>query len=318
MPRLESDDGILVPMGRRWIAALATTAAVIGTLGAASAASALESCAAQPDVRVAFDGASGLESVAFDPRGRLFFTDSPNGELKMIPRRGAAPRTIVDGIDGPGGIVFRRNGDVLVGFGDTVAQGVDGPANPEAGLLLVKPKTGKSRVWVDGLQMANGVTRGPGGQIFASTDFGTGIDRIVGGAVELAWVPMNSPNGMIVDSRKRHLFVNQTFTADPTIQRVPLANPSRAKPYFTAQGEAGAALDGLARDAEDNLYAAANGGGAIWKVSGPDDGCVLAELDPFPKGPSDLAFGRGKGRFSKRSLFVTTFGGDLLELRHAR
>jgi sugar lactone lactonase YvrE len=306
-------------MRRNAIRLLAAIAAVgAGLLSAASPALALDDCPTQPDARIAYSDATRFESVAFDGDGRLYFTDSANGELLMIPRSGAEPRVIAEGIDAPGGIVFRRDGDVLVGFGDSIAQGADGEENPEAGLLQVDPKTGRSSVWVDGLQMANGVTRGPGGQIFASTDFGTGIDRIVGGVVELAWVPMDSPNGLIVDSSKRYLFANQTFTADPTIQRIPLANPAAAEPWFTAPGEAGAFLDGLTRDADDNLYAAANGSGEVWKVSGPDEACVLMQLDPFPSGPSDLAFARGKGRFPKGSLFVTTFGGELLQLRHAR
>lgn len=306
-------------MKRNAIRLIVGTAALgAGLLSTAPAALALESCPAQPDVRVAYSDTGKFESVAFDSKGRLFFTNSTKGELLMISRSGAEPRVVADGIDAPGGIVFRRDGDVLVGFGDSIAQGADGEESPEAGLLQVDPKTGKSRVWVDGLQMANGVARGPGGQIFASTDFGTGIDRIVGGVVQLAWVPMDSPNGMIVDSSKRYLFVNQTFTAAPTIQRVPLANPSAAKPYFSAPAEPGAFLDGLARDSDNTLYAAANGAGAVWKVSGPDDACVLMQRDPFPNGPSDLAFGRGEGRFPKGSLFVTTFGGQLLQLRHAR
>ncbi len=297
---------------------LAVAVTSMGLLSTASVAFALDACPTQPDVRIAYSDATRFESVAFDRDGRLYFTDSTRGELLMIPRSGADPRVVAEGIDAPGGIIFRRDGDVLVGYGDSIAQAADGEENPEAGLLLVDPRTGKTSVWVDGLQMANGVTRGPDGQVFASTDFGTGIDRIFGGAVELGWVPMDSPNGLIVDSSKRFLFANQTFTAAPTIQRIPLANPAAAKPWFTAPAEAGAFLDGLTRDADDNLYAAANGSGEVWRVSGPEDACVLMQRDPFPSGPSDLAFARGKGRFPKGSLFVTTFGGELLQLRRAR
>ncbi len=53
-------------------------------------------------------------------------------------------------------------------------------------------------------------------------------------------------------------------------------------------------------------------------MDGPDDACAVAELDPFPSGPSDLAFGRKGSGFSPHSLFVVTFGGELLELRNAR
>ncbi len=296
----------------------AFAAAVVCACATAADATALESCPSQATARTIYSAAGGFESIAFDRKGRLFFTNSSAGELLMIRRAGAKPKVVLDGIDGPGGIVFRRNGHVLVGFGDNVAQGSDGPANPEAGLIDVNPRNGRSKLFVEGLQMANGVTRGPGGQIFASTDFGTGVDRILGGAVELAWAPLDSSNGMVVDRRKKFLFVNQTFTPTPTIARVPLDDPTASIAWFSDAGEAGAFLDGLTRDADGNLYAAANGSGAVWKVSGRRDGCILWQGPPFPRGPSDLAFGRGKGRFAKGSLFATTFGGELLQLRHAR
>lgn len=298
------------------IAALA--AAALGALAAAASAAALDDCPAQPQGHPIYEAPGVFESVAVDSRGRLFFTNSTAGELLMIRRSGAKPKVVLDGIDGPGGIVFRRNGNVIVGYGDTIAQGADGEESPEAGLIEVDPRTGRNDVFVHGLQMANGVTRGPGGQIFASTDFGSGVDRVLGGAIELGWAPMEASNGMVVDRRKRNLLVNQTFTTPPTIRKVPLDDPTASKPWFTAPSDPGAFLDGLTRDAGGSLYAAANGAGEVWRVSSPRDACALWQGAPFPSGPSDVAFGRGKGRFPKGSLFVTTFGGELVQVRHAR
>ncbi len=304
------------PRTARTMTALATAA--LAALVAASSASALEPCPDQREGRPIHTAAGIFESVAVDRRGRLFFTNSTAGELLMIPRSGARARVVLDGIDGPGGIVFRRNGNVIVGYGDTIAQAADGEEDPQAGLIEVDPRTGRSHVFVHGLQMANGVTRGPGGQIFASTDFGSGVDRVRAGEIELGWAPMEGSNGMVVDRRKRHLLVNQTFTTPPSISKVPLDAPTASKPWFTAPSDPGAFLDGLTRDAGGNLYAAANGAGEVWRVSSPRDACVLWQGVPFPSGPSDLAFGRGKGRFPKGSLFVTTFGGELVQIRHAR
>ncbi len=306
-------DGRLTRTAGAAIVAVAVALAL--GLAIAQPASALENCSTMPSVRTIDTQTGKLESIAFDSRGRLFYTASTQGLLLMIPRAGAAPRVVLDGIDGPGGIVTRKDGDVLVGFGNTAAQAADGLLNPEAGLIRVDPDTGRSRVFVEGLQMANGVTRAPGGRIFASTDFGTGVDLVQHGEVQLEWATLESPNGMILDRRKRHLFVNETFTAVPTIQRMSLDNPP-GKPWFTAPEEPAAFLDGLTRAPDGTLYAAANGAGDVWRVDGPASGCVL--MDGTPIGPSDLAFGRGKGRFAKRSLFVTTFGGQLLELPHAR
>jgi sugar lactone lactonase YvrE len=290
--------------------------ALLALLLVPASAAAIDDCADRPEVRVISDGHGLLESIGVDRKGRIFFTDSDNGQLLMIPKRGAEPRVIADGIDAPGGIIFQRDsGRVLVGFGDSIEQAADGSLNPEAGLLRVDPKTGETVVHTEGLQMANGVARGPGNAIYASIDVGGGIDRIVRGTVRINWSNVLSANGMIADTERESLFVNQTFTA-AAIQRVPFDNPAGATTYYSAPlTDVAAGLDGLTRDGQNRLYAAANGAGQIWRVSGPDEACALADRAPFPSGPSDLAFGRkGKG-FGPRNLYVVTFGGELLELR---
>jgi len=300
--------------GGRWTVAL-VAATGLALLGAGPALAAPD-CPTQPQVRVLYQGSGVLESIGVNRRGRVFFTNSTTGELLKL-RPGREPKVVLDGIDGTGGIIFKRR-DLLVGFGNSIEQASDGAANPEAGLLRVDPRTGESSVFINGLQMANGVARGPGGAIFASNDVRTGIDRVQRRQVELEWASVTSPNGLIVDSTGRFLFANQTFTA-AAIQRIPLSNPAAAEPYFTAApADFAAGFDGITRDSRDRLYVAANGAGEVWRVDGPSKACVLLSRDPFPSGPSDLAFGRGHGVVSKRSLLVTTFGGELLEVRKAR
>jgi sugar lactone lactonase YvrE len=292
-------------------------ASIAAALVLAAPALAVEDCPTQTRARVLYSGDDVLESVAVDRKGHVYFTDSTAGTL-MKYRPGRKPRVILDGIDGTGGIVFKRNGDLLVGFGNSIDQASDGEADPEAGLLRVDPRTGKSSVFVDGLQMANGVARGPGGSIFASSDAGTGIDRVQHREVELGWATLVSPNGLIADTTDRYLFANQTFTA-AAIQRIPFDHPENAETYYSAgPADIAAGFDGLTRDGQDRLFVAANGAGQVWRVDGPDDACSLFTRDPFPSGPSDLAFGRGHDVIPKTSLIVTTFGGELLELRDAR
>jgi gluconolactonase len=317
--RLERGPSGIIDAMVKLRAPLLTALTLLAAAVAAAPAAAAAPCANPAQVRVLSSGHGVLESIAIDSRGRLFFTDSTAGELLMLRRPGGRPKLILDGIDGPGGIVFQRHsGNVLVGFGDTIAQAADGPLNPEAGLLRVNPTTGASEIHTVGLQMANGVARGPGRRIYASIDIGGGIDRIRKRRVRINWADVPSANGMIADRAKRSLFVNQTFTA-AAIQRVPFDDPSAAETYFAAgPADAAAGLDGLTRDGNDTLYAAANGAGEIWRIDGPGKYCTLAELDPFPSGPSDLDFGNRRGNFSARNLYVTTFGGELLELVDAR
>jgi gluconolactonase len=288
-------------------------------LAAAAPALAVPACPSQPEVQVLYQADSGmLESVAVDRRGRVFFTNNSTGDLLTLPKGGGPAQVIASGIDAPGGIVFKRNGKLLVGFGDSIEQAADGTASPEAGLLRVDPRTKKSTTAVTGLQMANGVARAPGGAIFASNDLGTSIDRIVHGQVQLGWSTLVSPNGLIVDSTGKYLFANQTFTA-AAIQRIPIDDPAHPETYFSAApADAAAGFDGLARGSGDDLYVAANGAGQVWRIDGPNSACSLLSRDPFPSGPSAVAFGRGHGGIPKSSLLVTTFGGELIELRNAR
>jgi len=300
-------------MKRLIAAAVAATVLVI-----APAAQAAPPCPTQPEARTLVEGLGVLESIAINPQGKLYFTDSDAGQLLTLRKPGAKPKVVTDGIEGPGGIVFQKR-HVLVGFGDSLEQGSDGAANPEAGLLRVDPKTGKKTIFAEGLQMANGVTR-YAGAIYASTDFGTGIDRVTnrGANVQLEWATLTSPNGLVVDSTGKYIFANQTFTSS-AIQRISIADPTDITPVYTAPpADISGGFDGITRDANDNLYVAANLGGQILKITGPDSSCSLLDIPRFPSGPSDVFFGRGDGEFDHDSLFVTTFDGKLIELRNAR
>jgi sugar lactone lactonase YvrE len=135
---------------------------------------------------------------------------------------------------------------------------------------------------------------------------------------QVNWAGVVSSNGMISDAARRTLFVNQTFTVS-AIQRIPFDDPGAVSTYFQAPPtDAAGGLDGLTRGDGNTLYAAANGAGQVWRVDGPGDACVLAVRTPFPSGPSDLTFGREGSNFSPDNLYVTTFGGELLELEGAR
>jgi hypothetical protein len=77
-----------------------------------------------------------------------------------------------------------------------------------------------------------------------------------------------------------------------------------------------AGLDGMAIDARDRLFVAANLGGQIWRVAGsPPAICVLLNgLAPFPDGPSAVATGSNRGPFPAENVYVVSFNGLLLEL----
>jgi sugar lactone lactonase YvrE len=300
----------------------AATAAVL--LGAPATALAVPDCDRQPTQRVLASGFGTLESVIADDHGHLFFTDADAGQLLRMDRRHSEPRVLVDGIRAPGGLSFLPDGSLLVGFGDAIQTAITGEADPQAGLIRVDPKTGENSVYAEGMAMANGVTRAPDGAIYGSADVGTaGIDRVLSGDVTVGWAKVESPNGLVVDTSERWLYAAQTFVP-AAISRIEIANPANVEQWFKAPAnDITAGLDGMTRDARDNLYVAANGGGAVWRVDAQAQACALAQMPPL--GPSAVAFGsagrdnRGRPRgFGRRNLYVTTFQGELIQLKNVR
>ena len=274
-------------------------------------------CQPQPQARVLLSGLDTLESVIVDRKGRLYFTNAGAGQLLMMKSRRAEPRVVVEGIEAPGGLAFLPDGSLLVGFGDAIATGATGALVPQAGLIRYQPKTGTDEIYAEGLTMANGVTRGPNGAIYASNDVGLGVDRVFEGSVERGWASIVSSNGLVVDSTGSFLYAAQTFQP-AAIARIEIANPANVTTFFAAPlADVAAGPDGLTRDENDNLYVAANSGGEVWRVSA--DGsqyCSLADLAPL--GPSAVAFGRGKRGFPRQHLYVVSFQGELIQLKGVR
>lgn len=308
------------PALRRTVA-LASSALALALL-APSAALAVPppDCAGTSPTRVIFSGQGRLESVIADRFGRLYFTATdPTGAGKLMKAGSptAPPRVLAEDLDAPGGMVF-DDGQLLVGRGNSIANGSQGDENPVAELLSVDLKTGVKRVFARGLGMANGVARSPDGTIFASNDFGSKLDRIAGalgrgtpGTVTHGFAEVETGNGMAVDRAGKFLYVNQTFTPTAAIQRVEIANPSRVKTFASVPGEANVTLDGMTRDRANNLYVAALGRGQVWRVDTRGRICVVAG---GLSAPSALAFGRGDKRFSGGNLYVVSFGGEVVEI----
>jgi len=298
----------------RGAAALAVTCSLALS---ASPALAAAPCETEPQQRVLVEGRGTLESVIVDRRGRIYFTDAGRGELLSMANRHAEPRVLIEGIRAPGGLALLPDGSLLVGFGDAIATGVTGFLSPQAGLIRYQPKTGAHEIFAEGLTMANGVARGPDGATYASNDVGLGIDRVLGGTVERGWATVLSSNGLTIDSSGRYLYAAQTFQP-AAIARIEIADPATVETFFQAPlADIAAGPDGLTRDEHDNLYVAANAGGQIWRITA--DGSSYCSLASFaPLGPSDVAFGRGKRRFARQHLYVTTFQGELIQAKDVR
>ena len=287
--------------------------ALAALLVLAPPAAAAPDCDGAPfETRTLASGQGTLESAIVHPNGRLYFTNE-SGLLRLDnPTAEPVVHTLAEE---PGGLAIEPDGTIVMGTGNSIANGTMGDETGPSSLIRIDPKTGESEPYASGLSMGNGVDRAPDGSIYASNDFGSNIDRIRNGETERGWASVQSGNGLQVDSTGKWLYVAQTFQP-AAIQRVDLADPENVTPFAVAPAEDTAAgFDGMDRDPADNLYVAANGAGSVWKITPDAEMCVLLSgLPAFPDGPSAVAVGLHGTAFPPGNLYVVAFNGDVTEI----
>ena len=293
--------------------ALALAAAALAV--APSAAQALVPC---PDARMPREilaGQGKLESVIVDRRGRLFFSDVDRQAFMRLDAPGATPQLVADGIEAPGGILLGAGDDLIVGQGDSIQGGAFGNVAGMAELLRIDTATGAKTVIAEGLSMANGLAYGPRGEIYASDDFSTLIDRVESDRVERGWADVVSPNGLAVNRAGTHLFVAQTFKP-ASLSSVELANPENVVEFAAPGPEDWAGgPDGMTIDERDRLFVAVNAAGQVWRAEPDGSLCRLAEGLGMA---SAVALGTGTGAFPHQHLYVVNFGGQVFEIPDVR
>ena len=289
--------------------ALSLLLVLLGRGGAPAIAA--PACAPTVQGNVLLSNQGHLESVIVGNEGRLYFTTAD--AVMVLDSRGG-PAKLLAKVEIPGGLAFDTDGGLLVGSGNSIPNGATGDENGPSKLFKIHTRTGRKRVFADGLSMGNGLVRGLDGSFFASNDVGFSIDRIRGGETQRLWARVQSPNGLTIDPSGRYLYAAQTFVP-AAVSRVDLLDPDKVTTHMSSPSDTAAGLDGMARDARNNLFVAANGGGEIWRISPDGTPCVILDnLPPFPDGPSAVAVGRGTTRFPATHLYVVTFDGNLIEL----
>ena len=293
------------------VAALAAAFCLVLLARGSDPAIAAPACAPAAQSNVLLSSQGRLESVIVGGRGRLYFTTET---AVMVLDSRSGPAEVLAEVEAPGGLAFDTDGGLLVGSGNTIANGATGDDNGPSSLIRVDTTNGRKRVFARGLSMGNGLVRGLDGTFYASNDFGRSIDRIRGGKTQRKWADVQSGNGLTIDPSGRFLYAAQTFVP-AAVARVDTLNPSRVTTHMSSPSDASAGLDGMARDKRNNIFVAANGSGEIWRIAPDGTPCVILDnLAPFPDGPSAVAVGQGTSRFPASSVYAVTFGGDLIEL----
>ena len=242
-------------------------------------------------------GTDLLENLLF-AEGSLWVSDSTAQRVvRLAPDGEEVPGGSLDGLY-PGGLAQGPDGLVYAGSGNSIVD-----AALRRGLSKVvrfdpADPGGTLETYAEGFSMANGMTFGPGDDLFISNDVDRGLIRIPRSAPE-DWhllADVWGTNGIVVDPAGENLYAAITFDQRSPIERIPLSDPGShttaamltfgvaslepavytspdpSKPVLGVKG-----LDDMTRSTDGTLYVVANGLGELLRVDpGSGEACLVA------------------------------------------
>lgn len=279
-------------------------------------------------------GSNVLENLLF-AEGTLYVSDATDGAVVRLDDASSAPQVVLEGAS-PGGLAQGADGLIYAGLGNSLANSFT--RNGQGKVVRFDPDApaGTLTTVVSGIDMPNGMTFLPDGDLAVSNDGGYGLLRIDvadGSFSELAHVW--GTNGIVVVGDA--LYAAITFDQRSPIARVPFdggpvsheiqltygaaslqpavyepgADPAEA-PLLGVKG-----LDDMTRDA-DALYVVANGMGELLRVDpATGDACLIAS---GLQNPSSVRIAPEPGPYADGDpatldLYVTEFSGAIRVVR---
>lgn len=235
------------------------------------------------------------EGVAFTDDGRLFVSQ-PQGVFEVFPD-GATE--LVATFDSAVGLAVTGNVLYVAGFNSGRVERWE-----------IGSDTTETVAAIGG--NPNFVVPTPWGTLLVSDDLEPNITEIQPDGSFALWSDaVASPNGMVFSADGSTLYVASTFT-DPGLWAIPVSDgrPAGAARLVVAFA-GGDTPDGVARDADGNIYVALNLVDTVVRVS--PDGEVETLSDQLSN-PASLAFGRVP--FDPCSLYITDLtGGPIARVR---
>lgn len=252
-----------------------------------------------------------LESILTDADGRIYYTDTDLQAVRRLDGPGAAPVTVASGIAAAGGMAWLPDDSLVVGSGNGVPAFAAIVA-PQAKLIRVDPQTGATSVYATGLSMANGVVAAADGTVYASIDFGLGIDRVPpgGGKAQVRWIKQAvTANGLALDRSGRWLYAVETFQPAGVVRFDLSAGARRERVVRAGVLDIAGGPDGMTLDPQDRPVLTAWLYGEVWRVNHDRSICVLARGLTQPSAVAYAPDGR---------LYVVAFDGTLAEVPAGR
>jgi gluconolactonase len=241
---------------------------------------------------------SFLEGPSFDCKGNLYVVDIAFGAFYRISPQGEVSRVAVS--DGePNGLKIHRDGRIFV-------------ADHKYGLLLLDAHTGAiaplaSRFRTESFKGLNDLFFARNGDLYFTDQGQTGLQdpsgrvyrRRADGSTECLLANVPSPNGIVMNAAETLLYVAAT-RANAVWRAMVLPDGSLTRVGAFIQMSGGSGPDGMALDAQGNLFVAHAGMGAVWMFS--PRGEPLLRIDSCAgQMTTNIAFG---GQ-DNRDLYIT-------------
>ncbi len=276
-------------------------------------------------------GSNVLENLLFDS-GALWVSDGSANKVLRLDADG----TVTGGLDeipAPGGLAAGPDGLIYAGWQNGAMTAVLRAGASKVVRFDPADPNGTVEVYAEGFHMPNGMTFGPGDDLYISNDFDHGLIRIPrddpSGWHELA--PVWGTNGLVVDPEGENLYAAVTFDQRSPIERIPLDDPQdhetfaqlsfgavSLEPGVHTDGDPSApllgvkGLDDMTRDDDGTLYVVANGTGELIRVDPDASACLVASGFQNPSSvriaPQGSAFDTSGETFT---LYVTEFSGAI-------
>ena len=207
---------------------------------------------------------SFLEGPSFDQEGNLYVTDIPYGRIFKISPQGEW--NLVTEYDGwPNGLKIHKDGRIFI-------------ADYKNGIMLLDPQSGQVLPFLthrksEGFKGVNDLFFSKEGKLYFTDQGQTGMHDPTGRVfsydlktehLECLINNAPSPNGLVMDLEEKALFVG--MTRGNAVWRLPILKDGTTSKVGTFTSLAGglSGADGLAIDAESNLYVCDAGHACVW------------------------------------------------------
>jgi len=278
----------------------------------------LPAIAANVSVVESYDAAYGElpEGVAVSPRGDIYVTIAPLGELRKLDRKTHVGETFAT-LDVGGGFLLGMAFD-----GDELYVAVASFDPTTSGVWHVDADGNTARaVAFEAFEMPNDLTFDRAGNMFVTESISGSIYRVPAGSSERElWIqdpllfgdvdqsPVPFPigaNGIAYDDETDTLFVANSQV--PALIEIPDDDGIAGDPVVLASGEHMRGADGIAIDRNGDIFVVANATSSLLHIDRyTGESTLVADASDGLNFPATAAFGQFGP--DKRALFVTNFG----------